>query len=57
MSYEDPVVVICIVKFKNSQGHIHYRVMDLQNPVIVLSGAVGPNPDERKAAENSLNQV
>ncbi|XP_009796056.1 importin beta-like SAD2 [Nicotiana sylvestris] len=30
--------------------------MDLQNLAIVLRGALSPNPDERKAAEESLNQ-
>ncbi|XP_075085279.1 importin beta-like SAD2 [Nicotiana tabacum] len=30
--------------------------MDLQNLAIVLRGALSPNPDERKAAEDSLNQ-
>ena len=31
--------------------------MDLQNLAIILRGALSPNPDERKAAEESLNQV
>lgn len=30
--------------------------MDLQNLAIILRGALSPNPDERKAAEESLNQ-
>ncbi|KAK4732977.1 hypothetical protein R3W88_025965 [Solanum pinnatisectum] len=30
--------------------------MDFQNLAIILAGALSPNPDERKAAENSLNQ-
>lgn len=31
--------------------------MDFQNLAVILAGALSPNPDERKAAENSLNQV
>lgn len=30
--------------------------MDLQNLALILRGALSPNPDERKAAEESLNQ-
>ena len=31
--------------------------MDLPSLVVVLQAALSPNPDERKAAEQSLNQV
>lgn len=31
--------------------------MDLNSLAIVLQAALSPNPDERKAAEESLNQV
>lgn len=31
--------------------------MDLQSLAVILQGALSPNPSERKAAEESLNQV
>lgn len=31
--------------------------MDLPSLAVVLQAALSPNPDERKAAEQSLNQV
>lgn len=31
--------------------------MDLHSLAVVLQAALSPNPDERKAAEQSLNQV
>lgn len=31
--------------------------MDLPSLALVLQAALSPNPDERKAAEQSLNQV
>lgn len=31
--------------------------MDLHSLAVVLQAALSPNPDERKAAEDSLNQV
>ena len=31
--------------------------MDLPSLVVILRAALSPNPDERKAAEDSLNQV
>lgn len=31
--------------------------MDLPSLVVILQGALSPNPSERKAAEESLNQV
>lgn len=31
--------------------------MDLPSLALILRAALSPNPDERKAAEDSLNQV
>lgn len=31
--------------------------MDLPSLALILQGALSPNPEERKAAEHSLNQV
>jgi hypothetical protein len=31
--------------------------MDLPSLAVILQAALSPNPDERKAAEQSLNQV
>ena len=31
--------------------------MDLPSLAVILHAALSPNPDERKAAEDSLNQV
>jgi hypothetical protein len=31
--------------------------MDLPGLAVILQAALSPNPDERKAAEQSLNQV
>ena len=31
--------------------------MDLHSLAVVLQAALSPNPDQRKAAEQSLNQV